>query len=76
MSVRRGQHNPRGTRRQPGVPQTVCSGQLERHVERAFSLLGRILTHDRFNMSNETLRHLAIMYVNKTGEKRKYDEEE
>ena len=46
------------------------------HVERAFSLFGHILTHDRLNMSNETLRHLAIMYVNKMEEKRKCEEEE
>ena len=37
----------------------------------AFSLLGRILTHDCHNMSNETLRHLAIMYVKKMDKKRK-----
>ena len=36
-------------------PRSAC------HVERAFSLLGHILTHDRRNMSNETLRHLAIL---------------
>ena len=30
-------------------------------MERAFNLL----THDRLNMTNETLCHLAIMYVNK-----------
>ena len=46
------------------------------HVKRAFSLLGHILTHDRLNMSNETLRHLAIMYANKMDKKRKCDEEE
>ena len=51
-------------------PQSAC------HVERAFSLLGHILTHDRLNMSNETLCHLAIMYVNKMDKKRKCDEEE
>ena len=39
--------------------------QVQCHVERAFNLLGHILTQDRLNMSNETLRHLAIMYVNK-----------
>ena len=50
--------------------------QVQCHVERAFSLLGHILTHDRLNMSNETLRHLAIMYVNKMDKKRKCDEEE
>ena len=42
----------------------------------ACSLLGHILTHDRLNMSNETLRHLAIMYVKKAYKKRKYEEEE
>ena len=46
------------------------------HVERAFSLLGHILTHERLNMSNETLRHLAIMYVNKMDKKRKSEEEQ
>ena len=30
--------------------------------------LGHILTHDRLNMNNETLHHLAIMYVNKMDE--------
>ena len=35
-----------------------------------------VLTHDRLNMSNETLRHLAIMYANKMDKKRKCDEEE
>ena len=51
-------------------PRSAC------HVERAFSLLGHILTHDRCNMSNETLRHLAIMYVNKMDKKRKSEEEQ
>ena len=37
----------------------------------AFSLL----THDRLNMSNETLRHLAIMCV-KNGKKRKCEEQQ
>ena len=47
------------------------------HVkERAFSLLGFTLTHDRLNMSTETLRHLAIMYVNKMDKKRKCEEEQ
>ena len=41
-------------------PHSAC------HMERAFSLLGHILTHDYLNMSNETWHHLAIMYVNKT----------
>ena len=41
-----------------------------------FCLLGHILTHDRRNMSNETLRHLAIMYVNKMDKKRKSEEEQ
>ena len=52
----------------PSHPRFVC------HVERAS--LGHILTHDRLNMSNETLRHLAIMYVNKMDKNRKCDEEE
>ena len=51
-------------------PRSAC------HVERAFSLLGHIVTHDRRNMSNETLRHLAIMYVNKMDKKRKSEEED
>ena len=51
-------------------PRSAC------HVERAFSLLGHILTHERGNMSNETLRHLAIMYVNKMDKKRKSEEEQ
>ena len=38
-------------------------------------LLGHILPHDRLNMNNETLRHLAIMYVNKMDKKRKCEEE-
>ena len=42
----------------------------------AFSLMGHIRTHDRLNMSNETLRHLAIVCVNKMDEKRKCEEEE
>jgi hypothetical protein len=46
------------------------------HVERAFSLLGHILTHARLNMSAETLRHLAIMCVNKMDRKWKCAEEE
>ena len=47
----------------------VCS--MPQHTERCsllplgFSLLGHIRTHDRLNMSNETVRHLAIVYVNK-----------
>ena len=44
--------------------------------ERAFSMLGHILTHDRYNMRNEMSRHLAIMYVDKMDTKRKCDEEE
>ena len=46
------------------------------HVKRAFSLLEHIVTHDCLNMSNETLHHLAIMYVNKIDKKRICDEEE
>ena len=42
----------------------------------AFRLLGRILTHDCLNISNETLRHLAIVYVNEMYKKRKCEEEE
>ena len=51
-------------------PRSAC------HVERAFSLLGHILTHERLNMSNETPRHLAIMYANKMDKKRKSEEEQ
>ena len=51
-------------------PRSAC------HVERAFSLLGHILTHDRPNMRNEMLCHLAIMYVNKMDKKRKCEEEQ
>ena len=40
------------------------------HLERAFSLLGHILTHDCLNLSRDTLRHLAVMYVNKMDKKR------
>ena len=46
------------------------------NVWRAFNLLGHILTHEHLNMSNETLRHLAIMYVNKMAKKCKYEEEQ
>ena len=53
-----------------GRPRSACD------VERAFSLLGHILTHERLNMSNETLRHLAIMYVNKMDKERKSEEEQ
>ena len=42
----------------------------------AFSRLGHILTHYGLNMSNEMLRHLSIMYVNKMDKKRKCEEEE
>ena len=58
---------------------TVCSGQLlfffirrlqsACHVERTFSLMGHILTHDRLHMNDATLRHLEIMYMNKTEKK-------
>ena len=44
-------------------PRSAC------HVERAFNLLGHILTHNCRNMRNEMLRHLAIVYVNKMGKK-------
>ena len=44
-------------------PRSAC------HVERTFSLLGHIQTPDRRNMSNETLRHLAVLYVNKPNSK-------
>ena len=37
-------------------PRSAC------HVERVFR---RILTPDRRNMSDDTLRHLAMMYINK-----------
>ena len=50
-------------------PRSAC------HLERAFNLLGHILTHEHLNMSNEMLRHLAIMYVNKMAKKCKYEEE-
>ena len=40
------------------------------------SVLGHILTHDHLNMSIETSRHLAIMYVNKMDKKRKPEEKE
>ena len=30
-----------------------------------FSLMGHIQTKDRLHMGNDTLRHLAMMYVNK-----------
>ena len=36
----------------------------------ALSLLGHTLAHDRLNMSNEMLCHLAIMYVNKMDKNR------
>ena len=42
----------------------------------ALSLFRHILTHDRLNTSNESVRRLAIMYVNKMDKKRKYEEEE
>ena len=51
-------------------PRSAC------HLERAFSLLGHILTHERLNMSNETLRHLAIMCVNRIDKKQKSEEEQ
>ena len=35
-----------------------------------------IQAHDCLNMSNETLCHLAIMYVNKMDKKRECEEEE
>ena len=44
-------------------PRSAC------HVERTFSLIGHILTPDRRNMTNDTLRHLAIVYVNKADTK-------
>ena len=40
-------------------PRSAC------HVERTFSLMGHIQTKDRLHMGNNTLRHLAVMYVNK-----------
>ena len=40
-------------------PRSAC------HVERTFSLMGHIQTKDRLHMGNDTLRHLAMMYVNK-----------
>ena len=33
-------------------------------------------THDRLNISNGTLRHLAVMYVNKMDKRPKCEEEE
>ena len=42
----------------------------------SFSLLGHTLTYDRLNMSHQTLRHLAIMYVSKMDKKGKCGEEE
>ena len=41
------------------------------HVERAFSLLGHILTHDRLNIGNETLHHPVVMFADNTDKKRK-----
>ena len=40
-------------------PRSAC------HVERTFSLMGHIQTKDRLHMGNNSLRHLAMMYVNK-----------
>ena len=40
-------------------PRSAC------HVERTFSLMGHIQTKDRLCMGNNTLHHLAMMYVNK-----------
>ena len=40
-------------------PRSAC------HVERTFSLMGHIQTKERLHMGNNTLRHLAMMYVNK-----------
>ena len=40
-------------------PRSAC------HVERTFSLMGHIQTQDRLHMGNNTLRHLAMMCVNK-----------
>ena len=40
-------------------PRSAC------HVERTFSLMGHIQTKDRLHMGNNTLRHWAMMYVNK-----------
>ena len=40
-------------------PRSAC------HVERTVSLMGHIQTKDRLHMGNNTLRHLAMMYVNK-----------
>ena len=37
-----------------------------------FSLMGHILTHDCLHMNNDTLLHLAIMYVNKMDKKWQY----
>jgi len=34
------------------------------HVERVFSLIGHIHTSDRLHVSDDMLRHLAMMYVN------------
>ena len=51
-------------------PQSAC------HVERAFSLVGHILTHDCLHMNNDTLYHLVIMCVNKIDKKRKRAEME
>ena len=41
----------------------------------AFGLLGHIRTHGGLNMRNETLRHLAIVYVNEMDKKWKCEEE-
>ena len=41
-------------------PRSAC------HVERTFSLLGRILTKGRLNVGSTCLRNLAIIYVNRT----------
>ena len=40
-------------------PRSAC------YAERVFSLIGHILSKNRLHMGNDTLRHLAIMYVNK-----------
>ena len=54
----------------------VCRPRFACHVERAFTLLRHILTHNRLKMSNETLPYLAIMYVNKMDKRLKCDKEE
>ena len=59
------QHNPRGTRRQPGVLHIFCNGQLEKATGCTYVV-----------QTPKVKVQMAMMYVNKVDKNHKFEEED